>query len=314
MKISILSPKSDFTPAQQKVLSKTGEVKYLNPPLEHPLEEIKKFANGAEILAIDPDNFGGFETAKERVTKLLETLPTVKYLALDTTSFGWVDLDYCKKRKITVTNVPGYSRESVAEHTITLLLCLAKKVLISDRRTQKGQYKLEMGMELKGKTLGIIGLGNIGSRTAELAQGFGMKVIAFNRSSKKQKNVTMVPLDKLLKASDAIILHVTHEVKNKYLIEGKALKKIKDGVLIVNTVDREIVNEKAMADAISSGKVAGYAYEAGDLEHTPLAKLENAIGLKGFGWYTKESIANLYQIWVNNIIAMAKGKPKNIVE
>ena len=166
MKIVIFNPKSDFTPVQQDQLSKLGEVIYINPPIEHPLDELIKLANGADILAVDPDNFGGFETAKARLTKLMATLPNLKGLALDTTSYGWVDLKYCKKRNIPVSNCPGWSRESIAEHALALLFCLSKNILKLDRKTQKGEYKLEKGFELKGKTLGIIGVGSIGTALA----------------------------------------------------------------------------------------------------------------------------------------------------
>src|SRR3990170_5444217 len=149
MKIAAFCPKSEFSEVNQKRLASLG----------------------ADIIAIDPDNFGGFEKAKDVVTKLVETLPKLKGVALSTTSYGWIDMDYFKKRNIPVSNVPGYSRELVAEHAIALLLCLAKRIIVTDRKIQKGQYKLEMGFELKGKTLGIIGLGNIGSRVAEMALG-----------------------------------------------------------------------------------------------------------------------------------------------
>ncbi len=170
-----------------------------------------------------------------------------------------------------------------------------------------------MGYELKGKTLGIIGLGNIGSRVAELAMGIGMKVIAFNRTPTKMKGVKMVTLNQLLQDSDFISMNTTHEEKNNNMIGKGEIAKMKKGVFIVNTVDRGLIDERAMALALKSGKVDTYAYEGEDLIHTPLAKLENAIGIKGFGWYTKEALANLMEIWVNNIIAAAKGKPQNRV-
>ena len=88
---------------------------------------------------------------------------------------------------------------------------------------------------------------------------------------------------------------------------------MKAGVTIVNTVDRELVDEGAMAEALQSGKVYGYAYEGEDLINTPLAKVENAVGIRGFGWYTKEALANLYKIWVDNIVAIVKGNPQNRV-
>lgn len=313
MKIAILLPKSNFTKLQQKQLSRVGDVVYLERPIERPINELISFVKGASILAIDPDNFGGFEKAKEQLTKLLDALPQLQGLALDTTSYGWVDLTYCQQRKIPVSNVPGYSRESVAEHTLALLLCLAKRIITTDRKTQKGEYKLEMGFELKGKTLGIIGLGNIGSKTAELGLGIGMKVIAYNRSPKKQKGVVMKSLNQVLKESDALALHITHTEENKGFIGKRELEKMKKGVIIVNTADRDVVDEQAMAKAIRSGKVMGYAYEAEDLLHSPLAKLENTVGLKGFGWYTKEAMENLIQIWVDNIVALTRNKPRNTI-
>lgn len=99
MKRSVFTPKEEFTKEQQQKLEFVGEVVYINPPMEHPLEELIKLARNSEILAINPDNFGGFETARERLTKLMETLPNLKGLTLDTTSYRWVDLEYCKKKK-----------------------------------------------------------------------------------------------------------------------------------------------------------------------------------------------------------------------
>ena len=127
------------------------------------------------------------------------------------------------------------------------------------------------------------------------------------------KNVKMVNMDFLLKEADAISLHTTHEESNNHMIGKKELMKMKKGVIVVNTVDRELVDETAMAQALKSGKVDSYGYEGEDLVNTPLAKLENAIGLKGFAWYTKEALENLYKIWVANLIALSKNKPQNRV-
>lgn len=313
MKISVLVPKQEFNQQQQKILSEIGSMVYAASRKEITVEEIIKLAKDSEILAIDPDLFGGFEKARERVTEVAESLPNLKGLALSTTSYGWIDREYFKKRKIPVCNIPGYSREAVAEHTLALLLCLAKRIIVTDRKVQRGEYKLEMGFELKGKTLGIIGLGNIGSRVAELALGIGMKVVAYNRSPKNVPGVKMKSLDEVLKEADAISLHLIDSKEAEGMISGKQLQKMKDEVIIVNTVGRDLVNESDMAKAIKSGKVYGYAYEAEDLVNTPLAKLENVVGIKGFGWYTKEALQRLAQIWVDNIVAIAKGKPQNVV-
>jgi len=185
MKIVIFNPQSSFSSELQKKLSSLGKVTYTKTREELPLQKLLEMAKGSDIIGVDPDPLGGFEKAKEKLTKIMESLPNLKGVCLSTTSFGWVDLEYAKKRKIPVSNVPGYSKESVAEQSIAFLLGSAKRIFISDRRTQKGKYELMRGFELKGKTLGVIGLGNIGSRVAELGIGIGMNVIAYNRSPRR---------------------------------------------------------------------------------------------------------------------------------
>jgi len=256
---------------------------------------------------------GGFEKARARSTLVMDACPNLKGIALATTSFGWVDLEYCKKRGITVSNVPGYSRESVAEHTLTLLLCMAKRVLITDRKTQQGKYVKEMGFELAGKTLGIIGIGNIGSRTAELARGIGMNVIAYNHSPKTVPGVTMKSLDEVLSESDALAFHTTHTDANHGFIGKEQIAKMKKGVIIVNTADEALIDEAAMAEALKSGQVDMYTSEGTLFEGTPLAGMERAIGLKGFGYYTREAIRNLFEIFADDIVAIVQGKPIHLV-
>jgi len=313
MKIVMYYPKGNLTSQQQKQLASFGQVVYTKNRDALAMEKLLSMAKGAEVVGVDPDPLGGFEKAKEKLTKIMESLPNLKGVCLSTTSFGWADLEWCKKHKVSVSNIPGYSKESVAEQAIAFLLGASKRIFVSDRRTQKGKYRLDRGHELKGKTLGIIGLGSIGKRTAELAQGIGMNVIAYNRTHKKMKGVKMVSLNQLYKKSDAISLHATHEVANDNMIGKAELAKMKKGVIIVNTVDRELVNEKAMAQALKSGQVDTYVYEGEDLIHTPLGKIENAIGFRGFAWFTKEALENLNRIWIENLTKLAKGKAQNRV-
>ena len=311
MKIVVYIPQADFTIEQQNKLAGLGEVVYTKNSDELSMGQLIEIAKGADIVAADPDPLGGFEKAKPIFTKIMESLPDLKGVCLSTTSFGRIELDYCKSRNLPISNVPGYSRESVAEHAIALLLCLAKRIIVSDRQTQAGKYKMVMGFELKGKTLGIIGLGNIGSRVAELGMAMGMKVIAYNRSPKQMAGLEMKTLDEVLTQSDAISINTTHEDANVGILGKEQISKLKKDVIIVNTVDREIFDEQALADALKSGQVYGYALEAEDLNSGPLAGVENAILIKGFGWYTKEALQNLYQIIVDNVVALAKGNPVN---
>jgi phosphoglycerate dehydrogenase-like enzyme len=313
MTISIYLPESTFTTDQVRRLKTLGIVRFTNSAESLSDDTLLLHAKDADILGLDPDNFGGFEKARARTMPLFKALPNLVGVALATTSFGWVDYEYLKKINIPVANVPGYSREAVAEHTIALLLSMAKRILLTDRRTQKGKYVKEMAFELAGKTLGIIGIGNIGSRTAELAQGLGMKVVAFNRSPKSYPGVTMVTLPELMKQADAIAIHVTHEDGNEGVLGAKELALAKKGVIVVNTADPGNVDEKAMADVMKKGIVDQYTCEGTLFEDSPLKGVEKAIGLKGFGYFTREAIANLYEIFVSDLEAIASGKPKNVV-
>ena len=108
MKIFVLSPKSEFTQSQLRRLSGLGEVIYTKNRDEYPLNKLINFARDSDILAFDPDNIGGFEKSPKRLVKLIDSMPNIKGLALSTTSFGYVDLDYCRRRKISVSNVPYY--------------------------------------------------------------------------------------------------------------------------------------------------------------------------------------------------------------
>lgn len=278
------------------------------------MEEMIKLARGSQIIAPGPEVFGGFEKATPRLTQLMESLPDLKGVALATTSFDWIDLAYCRKRKLSVTNVPFYSTESVAEHVLCLLLALAKKVIISDRRNQAGKYKLDLGTELKGKTLGVIGLGHIGSRVAELGLALDMNVVAYNRTPKQSAAAGMKSLNRVLAEADMISINLAANDETKNFISQEQIDKMKPGMMIVNLANRKIVDETAMAAALKSKRVAAYAYEGEDLDSGPLSKIETAIGLQPFAWYTKEALANAAEIWTESILSLVAGKPINLID
>lgn len=311
MKLVILTPKQEFSNEQQSRLAKIGQVCYTDSRREYPMAELLQLCQGADILAFDPDNIGGFEVAHDRLIQLLDKCPTLLNIALSTTSFGYIDQAYCHKKGIGVTNVPHYSSESVAEHTIALLLGCAKRIFLSDHATRKGEYQLVKGQEVVGKTLGIIGLGSIGTRTATLAQRLGMKVVAYNRTKRKVKGVELHDLNYVLRHADFLSLHLIDSEETAGFLSPERLSLLKPGVIVVNTAGRELVNEQAMAKALKSGLVDSYALEVGDLKSGPLPQCNNAFLFKGFGWYTKEALERNKEIWVNNIVGLSHGKPIN---
>lgn len=213
-----------------------------------------------------------------------------------------------------VSNCPGWSRNSVAEQTITFILATLRRVILTDRETQAGKYQLKMSHEVNGKTLGIIGLGSIGSRVADLAHGLGMKVIAYNRTRKSYPNVEIKEqLDDLLSEADVIALHITHSPENINLIGVHELSKVKKGVIFVNLADRESIDETAMAQALKDGTVGSYIFELEKFEGSPLTGLENVIMMKPFAWFTQEALDRLIELWTKNIEAMTQNNPQNLV-
>jgi lactate dehydrogenase-like 2-hydroxyacid dehydrogenase len=313
MKIVVMCPKSEFNFAQQSRLDAMGSVFFTKNRDEYPLEELIEMSHGCDILAFSPENIGGFELVSERLPKLLATIPRLKGIALETTSFGYVDLDYCKAHSIIVSNVPYYSTESVAEHVLGFLLGAAKRIFISDRKTQKGNYELIMGQELMGKTLGVVGLGHIGRRVAELGKAVGMKVIAWNRNPKEISEVEMVSLGDLIAQADAISINLASNTETELIISKELLTRVKKGVIIVNAADRSLVDEDAMSESLRRGDVDTYVCEAEDLLTSPLSGSENALLFQGFGWFTKEALERNKEIWIDSIEGILKGTPINTV-
>lgn len=313
MKVAVLVPESEFSPKQKERLNLLGDVVYSKSRDEYLLEELIQFCNGSTIIGLDPDNLGGFEKAPARFVPLIDGMTQLKGIALSTTAFGYIDLEYCKSRGITVTNVPHYATEAVAEHALAFLLGSAKRIFATDRKIHDGKFELMQGFELKNRTLGVIGLGAIGTRIAELGKAIGMKVIGWNRTDREIPGVEVKPLDELLETSDAVVLAVADHAETKNLLSRERIKKLKRGAVIVNVASRTIVDEEAMASALTSGEIDSYVVEGDDVTSPPLGQIEKAYVFKPFGWYTKEAMERNMETWVSNIEGIAKGMLVNPV-
>jgi len=200
--------------------------------------------------------------------KELTVLPNVKLICTRSTGYDHLDLNACRKRGITVCNVPSYGSETVAEHTMALVLALSKKLVPSIERTRKGDFTLEglRTFDLENKTLGIIGLGKIGSHTAKMARAFGMKVIAYSPhadvAKAKKLRCRLVALDELLEKSDIITLHSPLTKETHHIVNSETIAKMKDGVILVNTARGGLVDAKALVAALDSGKIASCGLDA----------------------------------------------------
>jgi len=201
--------------------------------------------------------------------ELLAKCPNLKMIAVRTVGYNQVDLKWCKKNKIPVSNVPDYGSHVIAEHTFALLLASVRNVAEGARRIEKNQFIWQglRGTALKRKTLGVIGTGKIGQQVCRIASnGFLMNVIAhdvYPDKDKAQKNnfKYVKKLDEIWKNSDIISLHVPYCPETKHIINEKTINKMKDGVIIVNTARGGLIDSRALIKGVKSGKVAKAALD-----------------------------------------------------
>lgn len=224
-----------------------------------------------------------------------------------------IDVDAAKKRNIAVFNSPEAPAEAVAELTIGLLISMARRLPYADRTMKEGQWakKQLMGWQLEGKTLGMLGLGNIGKRVAKIAKALGMKILITKRTPPDPELLSelageYVPLRKLLMRSDVVTIHVPLTQQTRHMIGREELDLMKDGSYMINTARGSVVDEKALVDALRSGKLAGAALDVYAVEppkDLDLVTLQNVVCTPHIGGQTEESQRSNATIIADKIIA-----------
>jgi len=230
-----------------------------------------------------------------------------------------IDVQAAAERGIIVVNAPGGNTVSAAEHTIGLLLAVARKIPQADRSVKEGRWERKkfMGVELRGKTVGIIGLGRVGYEVARRLRAFEVNILAYDPyvSEERARSVgaKLVSLEDVLKRSDIITIHVPKTKETENMISYREFEMMKDGVIIVNTARGGIVNEKALYEAIVRGKVAGAALDVYEKEppdpDNPLLKLENVVTTPHIGASTKEAQISVGMIIAEEMINFSRGFP-----
>lgn len=240
-----------------------------------------------------------------------------------------IDLKAASKQKIPVANVPDYSIGTVADHAFALLLALNRKLLLADNVIRSGKWgvwtspspKL-MGVDLEGKTLGLIGIGKIGSAVAARAKGFGMKVIAYDpyipKEAAEKLGIELVDLETLLKNADFVSIHSPLTNETRGMIGEKELKLMKKTAYIINTARGPIIQEEALYKALKNGWIAGAGLDVYEKEppdkNNSLFKLENVVLTPHIAYYTQEAIWRLEMTAVEEAIRILQGQlPKNLV-
>ena len=194
--------------------------------------------------------------------RIMRDLPHLKFIATMSTGYDHIDIESAKEFGISVCNVPAYGANTVAEHTFGLILNLTRKLWKAIDRVKENNFSLDglRGIDLRGKTIGIIGVGNIGKRVVEIANGFGMEILGYDRNEdkelKRKFGVVYVSLDYLLKNSDIVSVHLPLTRETKHLINKENVKKIKKGAILINTARGEIVETGALRFALDKGIIS----------------------------------------------------------
>lgn len=313
MKLVITEPLG-ISEAQAEVLKKEYlpadlEMVYCNTPPKDDAEKAAR-AQGAELVMLANMPF------KENV---LKELKDVKLLSVAFTGVDHVGMDYCKEHGIVVSNCSGYANEAVSELAIGLTLALYRRMIASDKAVREGKTRAGLlGIELSGKTFGVIGAGAIGKRTSALAKAFGCEVVFYNRGKTEIEGAKFVELDELLAVSDVISLHVPLTAETKGLIGAKEIAKMKKTALLINAARGPVVDSKALADALKEGRIAGAGIDVFEGEPPiagdhPLLNAPNVILAPHIGFATQEAMEKRAVIAFKNVQAYLAGKPQNVM-
>jgi len=254
---------------------------------------------------------------------LIDAAKNLKVISTYSVGFDHIDIQQAKRKKIRVGYTPEVLTDATADLTFSLILDVVRRVSEGDRIIRNGKWRQiygaydYVGMDLQGKTLGIFGLGRIGSALAKRAKSFDMKVIYHNRkpiSKNKEKSlgVKYVMFDKLITQSDIISIHVPHTKETNQLFDMKIFKKMKNSAFLINTARGKIVNEKDLKIALNKKIIAGAGldvYESEPIsEKHPLTKIQNVVLTPHMGSSTKETRAKMAEITVQNLILGISGK------
>ena len=280
-------------------------------------EKVIERARGAEVVIADC-----WESPLNKRT--FEGLSDTKYLCIGSTGFDLVDVAAAKQQGILVANIPGFSTDAVAEHTFALLLAVVRHVVLGDNAMRKEPFLIDpanetqqkyRGTNLRGKTLGVVGLGQIGQCVAGIAQAFGMRVVAYNRSSRDVAGVELLSLEEVLRTSDVVSLHLALTDENKEVINEDMLVLMKPTAYLINTARSGLIAEEDLVVALRDGQIAGAGLDVVTDYSTnnPLLSLQNVVLTPHAAFFTEEALEHLADILVANVKSYVAGSPESIV-
>ncbi|MFU8816841.1 MAG: hydroxyacid dehydrogenase [Pseudomonadales bacterium] len=275
--------------------------------------------------------------------QVLDALPQLQVIASRSTGVDHIDTERCKQRGITVCNVPSYGKNTVAEHVFGLLLTISHRLEEAVDRTRKGDFSARglQGFDLYGKTLGVIGTGDIGRDVVRIARGFGMEVLGYDVDADEQAATELgfryVDLDTLLRSADVISLHVPSNPQTHHMIGEAQFETMKQGVVLINTARGDVIEVTALARALAEGKVAAAGLDVLAEEPTVreeaevlrsvyerkhnlatlladqvLVRMNNVVVTPHSAFNTREAVQRILDTTIDNLQAYDKGQPKNV--
>jgi len=254
--------------------------------------------------------------------KAIENTDSLKVISRYGSGVDRVDLATAKARNIVVCNTPNANTQAVADLTIALLLCLARKIPVLDKKTREGQWPRSIGIELFGKTIGILGLGAIGKAVARRASGFSMRIIAYdpfiNREYAESNGIVSVDFGTVIREADFLCLHTPLTEETRNIISADVIKAMKKGAIIVNTARGGLIDEAAAYDHLISGDLGGLGLDVFENEppqKSPLFELENVVLTPHTAAHTAEATEAMAEMSVQNLIDVLSGRDcPNVVQ
>lgn len=255
----------------------------------------------------------------------LAALAGIRYIGVLATGFNIVDIPAAKHAGAVVTNVPGYGSNSVAQHAFALILELVSQVGLNNASVHSGDwvssldwsYSMKQQVELFTKTLGIVGLGQIGDRVARIASGFGMKVIYHNPKPKSDSDYEYRDLTQLFTESDIVTLHCPLTAANERFVNADLISQMKSSALLINTSRGLLIDEHDLAQALDGRRIAGAGLDVLSTEppkpDNPLLNAKNCYITPHNAWASKEARTKLLNLAVENIMCFLAGTPQNLV-
>jgi glyoxylate reductase len=271
-----------------------------------------------ELLARVADKDAVVSMLTDRVDEdVINRAPQLKVVANVAVGYNNIDVAYARSRGIVVTNTPDVLTESVADFTWALILAIARRLSEGERIVRRGEWKgwafdFMLGTELRGKQLGLVGLGRIGRAVAMKAPAFGMRVAYTSRSDARVAGADFISLDRLLNTSDVVSIHVPLTDETRHLIDKRALARMKRSAYLVNTSRGPVIDEAALAWALQEHLIAGAAldvYENEPAIHPDLFRLENVLLIPHLGSGTTETRLAMAALAVENVVAVLSGRP-----